>query len=271
MNPASKLSVVTTSYNQAAYIEQTMQSVFKQSLNCIEYIVVDGGSTDTSHEIIYRYKDNIDVLIIESDRGPADALNKGFQAATGDYLAFLNSDDTYDVSFAEVMLSAIDSSDADLVYSDVRFINAQSLLIEPYRFPLAYAVSVSPKKLFARACVIPQQGSIWSRRIHDAGIRFNIDNHTCWDLEFFVDALCAGFSFHPVHQCLSSFRLHDGSISGESLFSGSDHVNSRLQSREADHARIRKKLIEHGYECNNIDVLLLKFDNLLRRASRMLC
>jgi len=270
VNPLPLVSVVTVSYNQASFIEQTIQSIICQSYPHIEYIIVDGGSTDLTHQIIDKYRSNIDVLIVECDRGPAEALNKGFKAATGDYLSFLNSDDIYDPAFVATMLSRIHYGDSDLIYSDVRFIDKDSLPIKPYRFPLAYAVSISPKKLFAKACIIPQQGSIWSRRVYDAGVRFNEDNTTCWDLEFFVDVLCAGFCCHSVHQCLSSFRLHESSISGEVLFSSYDHTNSRAKRRQADHARIKSKLIECGYECGHVECFILRLDNLIRKMARVM-
>ena len=268
--PLPLLSIVTTSYNQSGFIEETIQSVINQSYPFIEYIIVDGGSTDGTHEILKKYNENIDVVIIESDRGPADALNKGFSVATGEYFAFLNSDDTYDTNFVDLTLSALLSSGSDLVYSDVRFIDKYSKPITPYRFPLAYAVSVSPKKLLAKACIIPQQGSIWSRRLFDSGIRFNEENTTCWDLEFYVEAVCAGFCIQPVHHCLSNFRLHDSSITGESLFSSPNHINSRANRRLTDHARIKKTLIDHGFSCSSVESYLLRIDNLIRRSFRLL-
>jgi glycosyltransferase involved in cell wall biosynthesis len=270
MTPSSRLSVVTPSFNQASFIEETIQSILSQTYKSIEYIIVDGGSTDGTIEIINRYKDSVDIVIVESDHGSADALNKGFSRASGDYLAFLNSDDTYDPDFAMSLLSRIESSDADILYSDVRFIDSDSKIIMPRRFPLAYSVQVTPQKLLSKACIIPQQGSVWSRRVHDYGITFNINNRTCWDLEFFVDAICAGFELRPVHKCHSSFRLHTSSITGESMFSSAGSVNSRAVQRKSDHARIRAKLMKSRMKSNLAPPALLKLDNLIRKAARML-
>lgn len=93
-----KLSVITPCRNCAQYIEKTILSVISQKGNCpfaVEYIVIDGGSTDGTKEIISRYRDQIDVFVSGKDAGPADAINKGFGLATGDVLCWINADDLY--------------------------------------------------------------------------------------------------------------------------------------------------------------------------------
>ena len=79
-----KVTIVSISFNQAAFLEQAIRSVVDQDYGNIEYIIVDPGSTDGSHEIIERYRDRITKVIIEPDEGPADGLNKGFAHATGE-------------------------------------------------------------------------------------------------------------------------------------------------------------------------------------------
>jgi glycosyltransferase involved in cell wall biosynthesis len=98
MQNCPKISIVTVSYNQAAYLETTIKSVLNQNYPNLEYIIIDGGSTDGSVEIIKKYEKHLAYWISEKDNGMYDGLNKGFAKATGDIMAWINSDDIYHAS-----------------------------------------------------------------------------------------------------------------------------------------------------------------------------
>jgi len=129
------VSIVTPSYQQAAYLEHTLRSVLEQDYLRIEYWVIDGGSTDGSVEIIQKYADRLAGWVSERDSGQAEAINKGFARATGEIVAWLNSDDAY---LPGAVASAVRALQADpdlaLVYGDVRSIDGDGRLINVMRY-----------------------------------------------------------------------------------------------------------------------------------------
>jgi len=117
-----KVSLITIAYNSAETIEDTIKSIVAQEYSNIEYIIIDGGSTDNTLSIIEKYKESISTIISEPDKGIYDAMNKGVQNATGDLVGILNSDDIYaDNKVVSNIVEAIGNKDsiyADLVYVD---------------------------------------------------------------------------------------------------------------------------------------------------------
>jgi glycosyltransferase involved in cell wall biosynthesis len=124
------VSVITPSFNQAAFLESAIQSVLGQDYPRIEYIVVDGGSTDGSLEIIERHADRLAWWVSEKDRGQTDAINKGFARARGEILAWINSDDTYNPGAVSAAVKQLmNHPEVGLVYSDCNYIDEQGTVI----------------------------------------------------------------------------------------------------------------------------------------------
>ncbi len=120
------VSVITPSFNQARFLRQTIESVLSQDYPNIEYIIIDGGSTDGSLEIIQKYEDRLAHWESIPDQGQTDAINKGFARANGKYLAWLNSDDIYQPGAVAEAADYLESHpDVGLVYGDCSFINAE--------------------------------------------------------------------------------------------------------------------------------------------------
>ncbi|GGF31778.1 glycosyltransferase family 2 protein [Echinicola rosea] len=123
-----KVSLVTACYNSADTLQDTIDSICRQLYDDIEYIVVDGGSTDGTLEIIQRNANCIDYWISEPDNGLYDAMNKGIRAATGDVVGIINSDDFYhrDDAISRVV-DCFERTGKDCVYADVRFVSPENL------------------------------------------------------------------------------------------------------------------------------------------------
>jgi glycosyltransferase involved in cell wall biosynthesis len=153
------VSIVINSYNQAAYLEKTILSVIKQKYERIEILLVDGGSTDGSLEIIERYQDRLDWWVSEKDHGQAEGINKGLMHANGELVAWLNSDDTYRAgTVAAAVNTWKDNPSAVIVYGDVVAINEKDTPIR--RIPcgdyqlqdlMMFKVINQPAVFFARS------------------------------------------------------------------------------------------------------------------------
>ncbi len=197
------VSIVTPSFNQARFLEETIRSVLSQDYPHIEYIVVDGGSTDDSIEIIQRYQERLAAWVSEPDHGQTDAINKGFALAHGDILAWLNSDDTYEpwaVTEAVAFFKA--HPEVGLVYGDANFINEKGEVIG--RFP---AAQTSYMKLRRGYVHIPQQAAFFRSGLWKEVGPLDTSFYFAMDYDLWV-RLAAKAPLVYVPRVWANFRLH---------------------------------------------------------------
>ncbi len=130
------VSIVTPSFNQGKFLAETMRSVLEQDYPHIEYLVIDGGSTDNTVEVIKSFAKRLAYWASEKDRGQTDAINKGFNRAKGQILAYINSDDTYNPGAVSAAVKYLNEHpEVGVVYSDLNFIDEESRVIG--KFPAA--------------------------------------------------------------------------------------------------------------------------------------
>jgi glycosyltransferase involved in cell wall biosynthesis len=200
-----KLSIVTPSFNQAAFLEQTILSVLQQNYEALEFIIIDGGSTDGSLEIIRKYENQLAFWVSEKDRGQAHALNKGLERATGEIVAYLNSDDLYlPGAFASVVNYFREHPECDWLCGDtLMFGEEQDDVVVSAIVPKSAAHALS------WAYNAPQPGMFWKRDLLREG--FDDRWRYCFDHELYVRLLLAGHECHHLPATLAAYRHHPNS------------------------------------------------------------
>lgn len=201
-----KISIVTPSFNQAAYLEQTILSVLGQNYEPLEFIIIDGGSSDRSVEVIRKYEDRLAYWVSEPDRGQAHAINKGLARATGDLVAYINSDDLYlPGAFAAVARHFRERPACEWLCGDTLMFGeggAQtSLVVADVPRSAAHALSW--------AYTAPQPGMFWKRELLREG--FEERWRYCFDHELYVRLLIEGRVCEHLPVPVAAYRLHASS------------------------------------------------------------
>jgi glycosyltransferase involved in cell wall biosynthesis len=208
------ISIVTPSFNQSSFLGEALRSVSSQTYPNIEHLVLDGGSTDGSRELLEGVPQGPEGHSLWwrsfKDDGQSAALNEGFARATGDIIGWLNADDRYRSDcIATVMRFFNDHPEVDLVYGDYTFMDtdgrhvALRREIEFSRFVLRYH----------RVLYVPTAATFFRRRIFDDGHFLKTSLHYAMDLEFFLRLSDAGYRFQHLAVLLADFRIHPASKS----------------------------------------------------------
>lgn len=203
-----KISIITPVYNAVSTLEKTIQSVINQETQCdLEYIVVDGGSTDGSLEIINRYLNHIAVFISEKDGGVYDAMNKGIARATGDVVGIINADDWYNDQALQIVASIFNQSDdASILYSPIhnyfegKYLNT---FVPGSLDNLVFKFTLNHPSCFVKKFVYDRIGL------------FDLSYSIAADYDFIFRAYTSGLRFRYVETPLVSYSLNG--MSGKPL------------------------------------------------------
>lgn len=203
-----KVSVITPSYNQGRFIERTIQSVLNQTYPDIEYIIMDGGSTDNTMEIVDRYSNRIHTVVHEKDKGQSDAINKGFRRATGSLVGWINSDDILYPDCVEKIVSlATRYPDGSIYYpARIDLINGSDEITGHIE-----KIITGKSTLVQQDYCVVQQGSFYrSAQVNKVNF-LNENRHYCMDLDLWLKLLDEGKIYYYEEDALAAFRLWEDS------------------------------------------------------------
>lgn len=192
------ISIVTITFNTVKTLDIAIQSVLNQTYDNIEYIIIDGGSTDGTLDTIRKYEDRIAYWISEPDKGISDAFNKGIAAATGEIIGIINADDYYEATAVESAVSVLIATGTDIVHGMVQYrdVNGQKTELFSGSDDLLHKdMTVNHPSVFARRSAYEKIGL------------FRTDFHYAMDYEWLLRAKTNGLNFSYIDRCLSHVRL----------------------------------------------------------------
>jgi glycosyltransferase involved in cell wall biosynthesis len=211
-SPLPKITIVTPSLNQGPFVEETIKSIIDQEYPNLEYFVMDGGSTDRTVSILEKYDEHIDFWTSAPDKGQAAAINQGFARANGEILAWLNSDDTYELgALAEVAKTFQQHPHVDVISGRCRvwYGDSRDRLIDPS--PLRCLDDfLKIRSNWMNGRLITQPEAFFRRTAFERIGRLREELHYCFDACMWIDMAKLGCSFHSVDQHWANLRIHDG-------------------------------------------------------------
>jgi len=236
-----RITVVTPSYNQGQFLEATIRSILLQGYPNLEYMIIDGGSTDNSVEIIQKYDKFLAYWVSESDRGQTHAINKGFRRATGALIAWQNSDDFYSPHALFAAAKAVlEFPEKSVLHGYVNFVD------EDGKFQFAQGVGdFEFEKMLPWACLF-NQSTFFQRNIFEDGYFLNESRQHLMDYDFFWRLALSRYSFQYVPDLVGNQRLHaqaKGSTQGDVADREFLEIYQSLYREESLSVEVKEKVL----------------------------
>jgi glycosyltransferase involved in cell wall biosynthesis len=230
-----KISIITVVYNGQRYLEHTILSVLSQKYKNIEHVVVDGGSTDGTLEILKKYESQIDIMVSEPDKGLSDAMNKGAKLATGDWILYLHADDTFtdNMSIQKLVDASINNPEANWITGYLRFQNSMG---EIYKKDFFHNITWS--SMMIRNVIRHQSTMVKLKPSID--IPFNHKYKHAMDYDYFLRLWKKYGSAEVINEYISDFRLDGTNLSSDYFASLKDEMRVRVDFRKinAEHYKL---------------------------------
>ena len=234
------ITVVTPSYNQGRFLKETIDSVLSQGIAGLEYIIVDGGSTDESVEVIKAHERHLAWWVSEKDRGQSHAINKGIARASGTWLAYLNSDDTYLPGALASLLDGLRRSPgARWIAGGVVGFGTSEAPVHEWHLPRVPRTMVD---LLSSRFQMAQPGHVWSRELVQAVGGFDESLRYLFDINLYAALMARGERCVPLDRPVASYRFHAASktVAEGQLFEKEwDIIRARYVTSLPWHARWR--------------------------------
>jgi len=202
------ISVVTPSYNQGRFIGDTIRSVLDQGYPNLEYIIIDGGSTDETIDVIQKYEHRLTHWVSEKDGGAADALRRGFRIATGDIFAYLNSDDVYLPDALHTVSAVMRDPDVDVAFGNIYWMDRDGRTGGERR-----QTRFSRQAYLFGAADLMQPATFWKRDVYFRSGEIDPSYRFAFDTDLFFRFAANDARFRHVNRFLASFRIHPDSKS----------------------------------------------------------
>lgn len=256
-----RISIITPSFNQVQFLERTILSILNQGYPNLEYIIIDGGSTDGSVDLIKKYAKHLKYWVSEKDDGQSQAINNGLKRATGDWVAWQNSDDIfYPGTFESLANAARKNRHSSLIIGNMNLIDERDEVINDLKY-----VTPTYQSLLAEGMVLTNQAAFWRRSIHEKIGYLNEDLHYGFDYEWFLRLLQNGRATH-VNRIWGGLRMHSQTKTSQFQALFDTEYAEILEGRQLSKTQLRLQ------QLRRLSLMLLRGDisYILRGVSRRL-